>query len=220
MPRRVIIASGNRHKVGELQRAIAGLGGVGEVEVLAASELGPLPEVVEDRETFEGNATLKALGFAAWLRGLGEEGASLVVADDSGLCVDALEGAPGVYSARFAGPGASDADNNQRLCDELRARGLDSSPAHYVCALAVGRVDGGALPGQSDEGVCVFRGRWDGVARTVARGSGGFGYDPFVWLGGGARTVAELTPEEKGARSHRGAATAAFLAALPGLLAG
>ncbi|MEZ4385782.1 MAG: non-canonical purine NTP pyrophosphatase [Nannocystaceae bacterium] len=219
MPR-LVIASGNRHKVGELARAVHGVEALAGVEVLAASALGPLPTIVEDRETFAGNATVKALGFAAWLRGRGEPGETLVLADDSGLCVDALDGAPGVYSARFAGADATDADNNRALVRALEALGLDASPSHYVCALALGRVDAVPLAGANDEGVCIFTGRWDGEARTVARGDGGFGYDPHVWLDGRARTVAELRPEEKGARSHRGAAIVGLLDALPRLLGG
>jgi XTP/dITP diphosphohydrolase len=215
---RLVIASGNRHKVGELARAVRGVEALAGVEVVAASALGALPAIVEDRETFAGNATVKALGFAAWLRERGEAGDTLVLADDSGLCVDALGGAPGVYSARFAGEQATDADNNRALVRALEAEGLDASAAHYVCALALGRVDGGALPGANDEAVCIFTGRWDGEARTVARGDGGFGYDPHVWLDARTRTVAELSPADKGARSHRGAAIVRLLEALPGLL--
>lgn len=219
---RLVLASGNRHKVVELERAIATLGALaGAVTVIAAAELGEMPDVVEDRDTFAGNAILKAHGFARWLAARGESPRSLVLADDSGLCVDALGGQPGVYSARFAGGHASDEANNRRLVQALEEAGVTASPAHYVCALALARVDGGPLPGANDEGVCIFTGRWDGEARTVARGDGGFGYDPHVWLeaADGARTVAELSPEAKTLRSHRGVATRALLAALPQILA-
>lgn len=216
--RRLVLASGNRHKVGELARMVAGAGM--PLEVRAAGEFGVVPEVVEDADTFVGNALLKARGFAGWLAGLGVPGDTLVVADDSGLCVDVLEGGPGVWSARFAGPGAGDARNNARLVAELEARGLTASLAHYVCVLVVARVDGAPVSAGSGAAELAFEGRMDGEVRTSARGSGGFGYDPHFWIDGGARTVAELSADAKGERSHRGAATRALLAALPGILAG
>lgn len=215
--RRLVLASGNRHKVGELARLVAEAGVA--LEVSAAGEFGAVPEVVEDADTFVGNALLKARGFAGWLAELGVPGDTLVVADDSGLCVDALEGGPGVWSARFAGPGAGDTRNNARLVAELEARGLAASPAHYVCVLVAARVDGAPVAAGSGAAELAFEGRMDGEVRTSARGSGGFGYDPHFWIDGGARTVAELSAEAKGARSHRGAATRALLAALPGILA-
>jgi len=218
--RRLVIASGNRHKVAELERAIAAVQAATAIEVICASEHGELPTIVEDRETFAGNATIKALGFAAWLRERGEQGAALVLADDSGLCVDALGGAPGIRSARFAGEHAADVDNNRALVEALRTLGIEASPAHYVCALALARVDGDPLPGSNQEGVCIFTGRWHGEARVTPRGSGGFGYDPYVWLDDGRRTVAELPPEQKSARSHRGIAIVGLQAALPAILAG
>ena len=181
--RRLVLASGNQHKVGELARLVAAAGLPLRVE--AAGELGALPAIVEDAPTFLGNALLKARGFAEWLVGRGVAGDALVLADDSGLCVDALGGAPGVYSARFAGPGAGDRANNARLVEALAAIGLDRSPAHYVCVLALVRVDGGALPGAA-EGARWFEGRMDGEVRAAARGGGGFGYDPHFWIDGGA----------------------------------
>ncbi len=217
--RRIVIASGNRHKVAELQRAIAAVPAAAAIEVICASDQGVLPTIIEDRQTFAGNATVKALGFAAWLRERGEEGSALVLADDSGLCVDALGGAPGIRSARFAGEQAVDVDNNRALVEALRALGLEASPAHYVCALAIARVDGQPLPGANNEGVCIFTGQWQGEVRVTPRGKGGFGYDPYVWLDDGRRTVAELSPEQKSARSHRGAAILGLQAALPALLA-
>ena len=214
-----MIASGNRHKVAELQRAISAVPAAGGIKVLCASDQGELPTIIEDRQTFAGNATVKALGFANWLRERGEEGAALVLADDSGLCVDALGQAPGIRSARFAGEHAGDVDNNRALVEALRALGLEASPAHYVCALAIARVDGQPLPGSNREGVCIFTGQWHGEVRVTPRGSGGFGYDPYMWIDNGRRTVAELTPEQKSSRSHRGAAAIGLQAALPTILA-
>ena len=224
MPRtqRVVIASGNRHKVGELQRAIAEVELSGEIalEVVSATVHGDLPTIIEDRDTFAGNATVKALGFAAWLRERGEDPSSLVLADDSGLCVDALDGRPGIYSARFAGEHAADSDNNRALVAALQDLHLEASPAHYVCALALARVDGSPLVEANGEGVRIFTGRWNVEARVVARGEGGFGYDPLMWVDERSRTVAELAPEEKGARSHRGLAVVGLQATLPAIVGG
>jgi XTP/dITP diphosphohydrolase len=226
-PRRLVVASGNAHKVAELDRMLRAA--APRLEVLGLRAFGDPPEVPETADDFAGNARLKAEGFAAWLRGRGEAGDTVVLADDSGVCVDALDGAPGVRSARFAGEQASDEENNERLVRELQARGLEVSPGCYRCVLALTRVDGepwaDAGPSRS------FEGRWDVELRVARRGSGGFGYDPHAWLvaGGGAtgpgagravdqpgagaeKTVAELTPDEKAAVSHRGTALRALLA--------
>lgn len=210
---RIVVASGNAHKVqeirDELHRVAPGLIVVG----LEAFD-GP-PDVEESAETFTGNALIKAEAFAKWLAHEGEPGSTYVLADDSGVCVDALGGAPGVRSARFSGDHATDASNNARLVEELRARGLERSAAHYVCVLALVRVD--ARPVDDGSGkVEVFEGRWDVEVRTDARGTGGFGYDPYAWLEDGARTVAELTPPEKAERSHRGEALRKLAAWLQG----
>ncbi len=208
---RVVVASGNRHKVAELRdmigRAVPG------AEVLSMKELGEPPEVEESADSFAGNATLKAQGIAAWLRALGEPGATLVLADDSGICVDALDGAPGVHSARFAGEPSDDAANNARLARELTTRGLSRSGARYECVLALVRVDGQPIAGST---VRQFFGRWPVEVRVEARGDGGFGYDPHAWLPGHDRTVAELEPEEKARLSHRGAAMAELVAFFQG----
>lgn len=215
-PQRLVVASGNAHKVAELDRmlrlAVPGL------EVLGLRAFGEPPEIPETADDFAGNARLKAEGFAAWIRRAGEAGDTVVLADDSGVCVDALGGGPGVRSARFAGEGASDAANNEKLVHELRARGLPGSPGHYRCVLALTRVDGEPW---ADAGPSrLFEGRWDVDLRVECRGTGGFGYDPHAWLeagdgaggAGAGRTVAELTPDEKAAISHRGKALRAILA--------
>ncbi len=203
---RVVVASGNRHKVGELRSMLAAQG----VDVVGLDAFSDAPEIEESAPDFDGNAKLKAFGIADWLAERGEVGETWVLADDSGICVDALEGGPGVRSARFAGEPSDDAKNNTRLVDELRARGLDRSAAHYVCVLALVRVDGGPLP--DGHAIATFEGRWDVEVRTVARGTGGFGYDPHAWIEDGARTVAELGAAEKAGMSHRGAAFAALVA--------
>ena len=106
-------------------------------------------------------------------------------------------------AARFAGEPSDDERNNRKLVQELCARGLDSSPAHYACVLALVRVDGGALEGEVTR---QFEGRWDVEVRVERRGTGGFGYDPHAWLDDGSRTVAELQMQEKAGISHRGRA--------------
>lgn len=221
--RRLVLATANPHKVAEMAAMLAAAGL--PLTVVAAGALGPAPAIVEDQDSFLKHATLKARGIARWLAGRDEPGDTLVLADDSGVCVDALNGAPGVDSAVFAGPQADDAANNAHLLAELAARGLDRSPAHYVCLLAVTRVDGaplprlpGAEPSEPDLG--IFVGRWDGEIRQARAGAGGFGYDPHFWIEEreGARAAAELAPDEKHARSHRGQAVRRLLAALPMLL--
>lgn len=222
-PQRLVVASGNAHKVAELDRMLRAA--VPALGVVGLRAFGEPPEIEETADDFAGNARLKAEGFAAWLRQGGEAGDTVVLADDSGVCVDALGGGPGVRSARFAGEGASDEQNNAKLVQELRARGLEGSAGHYCCVLALTRVDGEPWAGV---GVSrVFEGRWDVELRAERRGSGGFGYDPHAGLrtGVGAggvgegsdghgpdRTVAELAPDEKAAISHRGKALRALLA--------
>jgi len=221
--RRLVLATANPHKVEEMAAILAAAGL--PLTVHAARSIGPAPTIVEDQDSFLQHASLKARGIARWLAGRGEPGATLVLADDSGVCVDALDGAPGVDSAVFAGPEADDAANNAHLLAELAARGRERSPAHYVCLLALTRVDGaplpplpGAEPSEPDLG--IFVGRWDGEIRRARAGSGGFGYDPHFWIEGpgGSRAVAELAPDEKHARSHRGQAVRRLLGALPVLI--
>lgn len=225
--RRVVLASANAHKLGELTAMFAAAGL--EIEVKAARELGPAPTIVEDMDSFVDHAALKARGIAGWLAGRGEDGATLVLADDSGVCVDALDGRPGVHAAVFAGPEADDAANNARLLRELAERGLDRSPAHYVCVLALRRVDGVAmqLPGATasatasamrhaaGEDLTLFVAQWHGEIRRERAGAGGFGYDPYFWIG--ETTAASLTPAEKNAQSHRGLAVRALVKGLAGL---
>lgn len=182
----MILASRNPHKLREF----------GEIEGLP--EVEPLPEEVklppEDAETFAGNALGKA---RAAREATGQE----AIADDSGLVVDGLDGAPGVRSARFAGEGATDSENLELLIASLESVPAGSRTARYVCALAHVSSDGAE---QVVEGVC------EGVLVTKPRGSGGFGYDPiFVPSDTGPsddRTMAELSPAEKHAISHRGRA--------------
>ena len=190
-PLRIVMASRNQHKVREL----AGL--------LAPHSLEPLPDAVqlppEDGETFAANALTKARAAAA------ATGAP-ALADDSGIVVPALAGAPGVNSARYAGASATDEQNLRKLLDEMA--GERDRRAAYVCVLALVEPDGTER---------LFEGRCAGRLAEAPRGAGGFGYDPaFVPddLEGSARTMAEIAPAEKDAISHRGRAARRLAAAL------
>jgi XTP/dITP diphosphohydrolase len=180
------LASGNPGKLREFREAARDYG----IAVEAVPAIATLPACVEDGATFEANARKKALYYSAQCEGL-------VFADDSGLCVDALGGAPGVYSARFAGPNADEAANNGRLIAELRIFPLQERGAHYVCVIAL------AARGEI---LTVTEGRVDGIILEAPRGSGGFGYDPFFLYPPLGRSFAELTPQEKFTVSHRGGA--------------
>jgi XTP/dITP diphosphohydrolase len=164
-----------------------------EIELLPGFQ--QLPAAVEDGATFEENAIKKALHYGAHAPGL-------VFADDSGLEVEALGGAPGVYSARFGGPGASDEINNRLLLEKLR--GVSNRNARFVCAIAL--VEGARVVG-------VFHGAVAGVILDAPRGSGGFGYDPLFYCPAFGCTFAEATAEQKFSLSHRGQAARAMLAA-------
>ena len=190
---RLVVASGNAGKLRELRAIAAELA----TEIVSQSELG-VSAVAETESTFVGNALLKARHAA---RATG----AAALADDSGLEVDALGGAPGVYSARYAGVGASDADNNTKLLVALAAV---SAPrrARYRAVLVLVR-------GPQDPAPLVAEGSWEGQIASSPRGSGGFGYDPLFVPGDGARSAAEFTPEEKNSLSHRAQAFTALLAA-------
>lgn len=182
---RIVVASGNEGKRREIAAILAGL----DVDLVAMTELGITgPE--EDGDTFEDNALLKA-------RTVARASDEVAIADDSGLALDALDGAPGVRSARYAGPEASDEENNRRLLAALAEVEGERHPARFVCAAAVASPDGHER---------VVRGTMEGHVIEEPRGEGGFGYDPLFVAIGERRTNAELPPGEKDARSHRGAA--------------
>jgi XTP/dITP diphosphohydrolase len=186
----VFLASRNRKKLAELERILAPL--VPGVSVLGLDDVAPYDEPVEDEATFAGNALLKARA------GLAHTGLPSL-ADDSGLCVDALNGMPGVLSARWSGPPKSDERNNTLLLAQLADVPDPRRTAHFVCAVAF------CVPG-SPEPVLV-EGRMDGTVTREVRGEGGFGYDVlFVADDAPGRTTAELSVAEKDAISHRGKA--------------
>ncbi len=187
--RRLVLATANAHKAAEMRAVLSGLG----------FTLEPRPEglgeVDEVEETLEGNAVLKARTVAA-------AAGATAVADDTGLFVDALDGRPGVYSARYAGPGASDAQNVARVLDELEGVTPASRGAHFRTVIAIAEPDGSA---RWVEGVL------DGCIAGAPRGENGFGYDVvFIPADLGGETLAELTAEAKNAISHRGRALRAL----------
>ena len=182
---KIVIATKNQGKVREMINAFQGL----PVELVSLADLAErFQEPVEDGDTFAANSLLKA-GYYQKQTGMA------CLADDSGLEVEALGGAPGVYSARFAGENASDADNNAKLQQELKKLGRESSPAAYQCALTFMDADGRVM---TAKGFCR------GEIRLQARGENGFGYDPYFYVGD--VTMAEMSLAEKQAISHRGAA--------------
>ncbi|MEQ8265009.1 RdgB/HAM1 family non-canonical purine NTP pyrophosphatase [Pseudohaliea sp.] len=197
----IVVASGNRGKIAELARTLEPLG----VTLRPQGEFG-VPEVEETGLSFVENAILKARAAAAHT-GLP------AIADDSGLAVDALGGAPGIYSARYAavaGGKGDDAANNAKLLDALAGVPAGERGAHFHCALV-------CLRSGDDPTPVIAEGRWPGRIREAASGGGGFGYDPLFEPEGLAVTAAELAPAEKNRLSHRARASAALLDALRGL---
>lgn len=189
---RLYCATGNAGKLREFRMA-ADSTRVG-IELLPRYK--QLPAALEDGATFEENAIKKALHYASHVEGL-------LFADDSGLEVEALGGAPGVYSARFSGPHATDDSNNRLLLEKLH--GVANRKARFVCAIAL--VEGERVVG-------VFHGAVDGMILDEPRGSGGFGYDPLFYCPAFGCTFGEATGEQKLSLSHRGQAVRAMLASL------
>lgn len=183
--KKIVLASKNADKVKEMRLVLGSL----PLEILSLADFSDMPDAVEDGSTFEDNALIKARFFRARTN-------LACLADDSGLEVDALNGLPGVHSARFAGYHADDAVNNQKLLGELAKIGVTESAAAYRCALAFVDTDGTEL---------TTSGKINGTIKTVAQGSGGFGYDPYFYLDA-QKTMAQLSVDEKNLISHRGAA--------------
>ena len=204
MTRSILIATSNAGKLRDFAGAAAPHG----IAVAAIPGFASLPPVVEDGATFEANARKKAEAYSHAVAG------QLVLADDSGLEIDALNGAPGVHSARYAAPdlqnkephladeNTDDEANNARVLRELSAVPAGKRTARFVCVLAAAR-DGITL--------ATFRGTAEGVILNAPRGHNGFGYDPLFYFPQIGKTFAELSAEEKSRYSHRGAAFRAFL---------
>jgi len=194
--RRLLVATGSAHKLIELQRLFGDL----PIDLVTLRDLGITDEAPEDGATFEENALQKARWYA-------EASGEWTLADDSGLEVAALNGAPGVYTRRYAGPNATDVENYEKLLATMR--GIADRAARFVCTMAL--ID---VAGDSER---IFRGECPGHLTEAPRGEFGFGYDPIFEVEG--RTMAERAPAEKDALSHRGRAAALVAAALRSELA-
>lgn len=191
LPQQIILASRNKHKIEELQALLSPLG----IEVLSALDVPELPDVVEDGETFADNAIKKAVEIA-------NQTGIYALADDSGLVVSALDGAPGVYSARYAGEGAGDEANNRKLLDMMKDIPAEERGAYFFSVLAFAEPQGA---------VKTFEGRCAGFILDKPRGQYGFGYDPLFYLPEYDQSMAEISPEEKNRTSHRARAYAQFV---------
>ena len=189
---KILLASHNKNKIAELEALLKTV--CADAEVVSLSDVGFTDEIVEDGTTFEENALIKAR--------TGARLGYITVADDSGLMVDALGGAPGVYSARYAGEDGNTEKNNAKLLAALQGVPQDKRTAHFVSVVACVFPDG-----RED---IVVRGECPGEILTSPRGKTGFGYDPLFWYTPFGKTYAEMTAEEKNSISHRGVAMQAF----------
>lgn len=189
--RHILVATSNRGKL----RDFAAVASAHGIEIEGIPHFSELPSVIEDAPTFEGNAQKKAEFYSRHTLG------QPVLADDSGLEVDALDGEPGIHSARYAAgqehPNASDADNIAKLLNELNGLPDEQRTARFVCAIALA---------ENGKTIAVFRGEAEGVILHQTRGTGGFGYDPLFYFPTLKKTFAELSREEKATVSHRGQA--------------
>ncbi len=178
---KIFLATGNKHKIDEIKAIFSN---IENVDILSIKDGIEIPEVIEDGETFEANSAKKALEIAKFT-------GMITIADDSGLCVDALNGAPGVYSARYSGENATDESNNAKLMevmkDELNRK------CHFVSVITLGKPDGR---------VYSFRGEIEGELLYEPKGKDGFGYDPYFYVAEYKKSLAEM-PEIKNKISHR-----------------
>jgi XTP/dITP diphosphohydrolase len=193
----LVLASGNKGKLAEFQRLLEGL----DVQIHSMKEYPEIGEIVEDGSTFAENALIKA-------RAVCKATGKPAMADDSGLAVDALDGAPGIYSARFAGEQRSDADNNAKVLQLLEHVEDSKRTARFFCVIAIVLPDGREY---TVEGTC------EGTILHALQGEGGFGYDPLFYVESLDKTFAELTMEEKNHISHRGHANRKAVEIIRGL---
>jgi XTP/dITP diphosphohydrolase len=190
IPDKILIATTNQGKIEEIRSLVKGL----PTEFLSPADLPDIPEVVEDGTTFEENAVKKA-------RAIAEATGVVTLADDSGLCVDALNGRPGVHSARYAGENASDEDKYRRILKEMQGVPDSERSARFVCILALVTPDGEKV---------LFRGVCEGLIAREPSGSSGFGYDPIFYFEEAGCTFAQMDRESKNKVSHRGRALREF----------
>jgi XTP/dITP diphosphohydrolase len=190
LPDKILIATSNQGKVKEIRDLVKSI----PIVFLSLSDVDEVPEVVEDGLTFEENALKKA-------RTLAEATGLVTLADDSGLCVDALDGRPGVYSARYAGEDATDAEKCARILREMENVQEHDRTARFVCAMALVTPEGEEK---------MFRGSCKGTITREPRGTGGFGYDPIFYFEQAGCTFAEMDRQSKNRVSHRGHALRAF----------
>lgn len=201
-PARLFLASSNPGKFAEFRALAASCAPGVAVELVLIEDFDALPKFAEDRPTFAENAAGKALHYSRLQEGL-------VFADDSGLVVPELGGAPGVHSARYAGPSATNAQRIEKLLAEMRGKPGRERAAYFVCTIALAK---------RRRAMAVVTDRADGEILEAPRGSGGFGYDPVFYFPALKKTFAELAPEEKNQHSHRGKAFRKLLAALSSML--
>ncbi len=184
---KIVLATGNKNKIREIKEKFSSLG---TLEISSLEELSNIPHIEENASTFRGNALIKAAAICS-LTG------SPAMADDSGIVIDALNGEPGIYSARYGSIGFSDTERNSLVLSKLEGVPEDKRSARFVCAIAL------VLPNGEEyttEGVC------HGIISREPAGEKGFGYDPIFYIPEAERTMAQLTPEEKNSISHRGKA--------------
>ena len=193
----LVLASGNKGKLAEFQRLLDGL----DVQIHSMKDYPEIGEIVEDGSTFAENALIKA-------RAVCKATGKPAMADDSGLAVDALNGAPGIYSARFAGEQRSDADNNAKVLQLMETVADADRTARFFCVIAIVLPDGREY---TVEGTC------EGIILHALRGEVGFGYDPLFYVESMNKTFAELTMEEKNRISHRGHANRKAVEIIRGL---
>lgn len=201
MEHRIIFATGNAGKMKEVRMILGELG----IPVLSMKEAGIAADIVENGKSFEENAVIKAEA----IRDLTADG-DIVLADDSGLEIDYLDGAPGIYSARFMGEDTSYTIKNTALVEKLAGVPEEKRTARFVCAIACAFPDGHTI---------TTRGVMEGIIAQEIRGENGFGYDPIFYLPEFGCTSAEITPEQKNEVSHRGKALRAMRKELQGLFA-
>ena len=195
---KVLVATNNTGKLQEIREILDGTG----IEVISLSDVDSTGEPVEDADTFEENAIKKATFYARQTN-------LPTIADDSGLCVDALNGAPGIHSARFSGTDANDDKNNALLLNKMRQVPDAERTAHFACSMVCVWPDGNIL---------TSSGRCDGVILREKKGNEGFGYDPLFFVPDLEKTFAQLEPKQKNSISHRGRALRKLAAQLPAFL--